>query len=99
MLKEFADFLKEYKIPALAIAFVMGSASTTLVNSLVKDIVMPIVEPIMPGDAWRDAIVSFGPVNIALGSFMAELINFIILAFIIFIIVKKLIKQDESENK
>ncbi|MBU6500888.1 MAG: MscL family protein [Patescibacteria group bacterium] len=99
MLKEFAKFLKEFNVFALAVAFIMGTASTTLVNSLVKDILMPIAAPLMSAESWNEATASIGPVKIAYGSFLAEFINFIILAAIIFVIAKKILKIEKEEKK
>lgn len=95
--KEFLAFLKEYKVVSVAMAFVMGSAATNLTNSLVKDILMPMAEPLMSGEKWREAVLSIGSVQIAYGSFLAELINFITLTLIIFLIVRKLLKLEEKE--
>lgn len=97
MIKEFVAFLKEYKIVSLAIAFVMGSASTALVNSLVKDMIMPLLAPVLRGGAWKEAILMVGPVKLAYGSFIAELINFTILALIVFFVAKKLLKIDNAK--
>lgn len=47
-LKEFVDFLKEYKVLALAVAFIIGSALTSLVQSLVNDVLMPIITFFIP---------------------------------------------------
>lgn len=91
MLKEFATFLKEYKIFSLAVAFVMGTASTTLVNSMVKDVLMPLVSPLLSTVALKDMIWEIGPAKVAIGSFVAELLNFVILAFVVFIVAKKII--------
>jgi large conductance mechanosensitive channel len=93
--KEFIAFLREYNIISLAVAFIMGAASTTLVSSLVKDIVMPLVAPLFSSDSWREATLTLGSVHIAYGSFLAELINFIILAFIVFLIAKKILKIEK----
>ena len=99
MLKEFAKFLKEFNVIALAVGFVMGTASTTLVGSLVKDVLMPIAAPFMGAEPWRESVWNIGPVNIAIGSFSAELINFLVLALIIFIVAKKLLKMEAQEKK
>ena len=99
MLKEFAKFLKEFNIVSLAVGFVMGTASTALVGSLVKDVLMPIAEPLMGAESWREAVWNIGPVTIAIGSFAAELFNFLILALIIFIIAKKLLKMEAEAKK
>jgi len=98
MLKEFAKFLREFNVIALAVGFVMGTASTTLVGSLVKDVLMPIAAPFMGAESWRDAAWNIGSVHIAIGSFAAELFNFLILAFIIFLIAKKLLKMEAAKK-
>src|SRR5688572_3971796 len=98
VLKEFMDFLKEYKIISLAVAFVMGTASTAFIKSLVNDIVMPILSPIMGPGAWRTAILEIGPVKLAYGSFLAETINFVILSAVVFIIVRKLFREEQKED-
>ncbi len=99
MLREFAKFLREFNVIALAVGFVMGTASTTLVGSLVKDVLMPIAAPFMGAESWREAIWNIGPVHIAIGSFAAELFNFLILAFIIFFIARKLLKMEAVAKK
>ncbi len=97
MIKEFAKFLKEFNVIALAVGFVMGTASTALVGSLVKDVLMPIAAPLMGAESWREAVWNIGPIDIAIGSFAAELFNFLILALIIFIIAKKLLKMEAKK--
>lgn len=97
LVREFAGFLKEYKIISLAVAFVMGAASTALVNSLVKDIFMPIISPLFPaGEGWKEAVLALGPVKLNYGSFLAEAINFLILAAIIFFVVRQLGKLEKK---
>ncbi|HKK54181.1 MAG TPA: MscL family protein [Patescibacteria group bacterium] len=99
MYKDFFKFLKEYKIVSLGIAFIIGVASTSLVNSLVNDIIMPIISPFLFGESWRSASLNIGPVIIKWGSFLAELFNFAILAFIVFFIAKKILKEKEIKKK
>ena len=99
MLKEFIKFLKEFNIVSLAVGFVMGTASTALVGSLVKDVLMPIAAPLLGAESWREAVWRIGPATIAIGSFAAELFNFLILALIIFIIAKKLLKLEAEAKK
>lgn len=98
ILKEFMDFLKEYNAIALAIAFIIATAATALVKSLVDDIVMPVITPFIPGGAWETATLTLGPIVIKWGSFVSALINFIILALIVFIIAKKLLKQEKVKK-
>ncbi len=99
MLKGFVTFLKEFNVVSLAVGFVMGTASTSLVNSLVKDVLMPVVQSFVSAESWREATLRVGAVSIAYGSFVAELFNFGILALIIFIVAKKLFKIEARAKK
>jgi len=53
IIKEFKEFLKEYKVVGLAVAFIMGAAATNLVQSLVNDIIMPVVGVFIPEGDWK----------------------------------------------
>ncbi|MGI5992831.1 MAG: MscL family protein [Methanosarcina sp.] len=99
LLSEFKDFLYEYKVIPLAIAFIMGIASTALIKSLVDNVIMPLITPFIPGGAWRTATLELGPVVIGWGPFLAELINFIIIAFVVFLIAKKVLNEEKVEKK
>jgi large conductance mechanosensitive channel len=98
-ISEFMDFLKEYKVIALAIAFIIAVAATALVQSLVNNIVMPIITPFIPGGAWQTATFSIGPIMIGWGSFLAALINFAVIALVVFILAKKLMKEEKVTKK
>ncbi len=99
LISEFRDFLKEYKVIGLAVAFIMAFAANTLVKSLVDSIIMPLVNPLIPGGEWQTAVWAIGPFAIGWGPFLAALINFIILAFSVFLIVKFLIREDKPKKK
>lgn len=96
VLKEFASFLKEYKVLSLAVAFVMGEATSKLVRSLIQDILLPLVGPLFAVNSWKVATLDMGPVHIAYGNFLVDLINFIVLAFIVFILVRKILKLEKG---
>jgi len=96
-LYEFLAFIKEYKVATLAVAFIMGEATTGLVNSFVDDIFLPLFAPLASVESWEKASLHLGPIAIQYGSFLDDLLNFIILAFVIFIVAKKIIKA-EAEN-
>ena len=99
MISEFVEFLNEYKVVALAIAFIIGVAATTLVKSLVDNIVMPIITSFIPGGAWKTATFSLGPVVIGWGPFLGEVINFVIVAFVVFMFAKKVMKEEKVAKK
>jgi large conductance mechanosensitive channel len=99
MIKEFMEFLNEYKVIGLAVAFIIGAALTALVTSLVNDIIMPVVTAFMPGGAWQTATLSLGPVVLKWGSFLAAIINFVIIAIVVFMIAKKVLKEEKVTKK
>lgn len=96
---EFKEFLKEYKIVGLSIAFVIGVASTSLIKSLVDDIVMPLITPFIPGGAWQQATLSLGPIVLKWGSFLGALINFAIIALVVFLIAKTVLREEKVSKK
>jgi large conductance mechanosensitive channel len=98
-LAEFKEFLKEYKVVGLAIAFIMGGAATALVQSLVNNIIMPIITPFIPGGEWQSAKLAIGPIILSWGAFLAAVINFVILAWVVFMVAKKLLKEDKVAKK
>lgn len=93
IISEFQEFLKEYKVVSVAVAFVMGQAVNDLVKSFVNNIFMPLLSPLLPDGGWQEAIWTWGKINLAWGNFLATTIHFVILAFIIFIVVKKLLAK------
>ncbi len=99
MMSEFMEFLREYKIIALAIAFIIGVAATALIKSLVDNIIMPMITPFIPGGAWKTATFALGPIVIGWGAFLGELINFVIIALVVFMIAKKVMKEDKVVKK
>jgi large conductance mechanosensitive channel len=85
ILDEFKQFLNQYKVMGLAVAFIMGIYLGSLVKSLVDNLIMPIVEFITPpGVDWQQ--LTLGPFGI--GAFIGELITFLIIALVIFLLVK-----------
>jgi large conductance mechanosensitive channel len=99
LMKEFREFLEEYKVVGLAIAFIIGAAATVLIKSLVDNIIMPIITFFIPGGDWQTASVTIGSIVITWGKFLADLIYFVIVAFAVFLIAKKLLKEEKVEKK
>jgi large conductance mechanosensitive channel len=99
LISEFKEFLYEYKVIPLAIALIMGIASTAFIKSFVDNIVMPIITPFIPGGAWKTATLEIGPIVLGWGAFLGELINFAVIAFVIFLIAKMVLKEEKVEKK
>jgi large conductance mechanosensitive channel len=86
---EFKSFIENYKVLGLAVAFIMGVYLGGLVQSLVKDLLLPAIGLAIPGLAdLATYAVPAGNQLFGVGSFLVALITFIIVAFVIFIIVK-----------
>lgn len=99
IIDEFKDFLNEYKIMGLAVAFIMGAAATALVTALVNDLIMPIIGKLIPGGAWQTATLDLAGMLFKWGDFLSQLINFIIIAFVIFLIAKFIMGEKKVSKK
>lgn len=99
LISEFKDFLKEYKIIGLAVAFIMGVAATALITALVNDIIMPLITPFVPGGEWKTAKLALGPFAFAWGDLVSAIINFVVIAFVVFLIAKLVLKEEKVTKK
>jgi len=99
LIAEFKEFLKEYKVLALAIAFIMGVAATTLIKSLVDNIIMPTISPAIPGGVLKTFILTAGPFSWGVGQFIGDLINFAIIAFVVFLMAKFIMREEKVTKK
>lgn len=99
IVSEFREFLEEYKVMGLAVAFIMGIAATALVQSLVNDIIMPCITPFIPNGQWQTATLAIGPIVMKWGSFVSQLINFVILAIVVFFIAKYVMGETKVTKK
>jgi len=96
--EEFIEFLKRYQVIGLAVAFIIGAAATKLVTATVTDIIMPIIAVIVPGGDWRASVIQVGPAKFLVGDFVGNIIDFIIIALVIFLMVKMIMKGDTSQK-
>ena len=87
-IREFTAFLKEHKVWALAIAVIMGAATTDLIQSMVKNILMPLLTPLLPGPDWQTAVWNIGPFSFGAGPFLSSLLNFVLIALVVFWLTK-----------
>ena len=91
--KEFREFLVKTNMLALALAVVIGNAVTKVVNSVVSDLFMPVVGVITPEGNWRSFKLSFWRFNFTLGNFFGQLLDFAIIALVVFIVTKAFLKS------
>lgn len=99
MTKEFIDFLKQYGVIGLAIAVIIGGKLNAVVDALVKELLMPIVGLMLPGGDWRELSINVGATRFGIGPVLAALIDFLIVAFVVFLIFKKLLGESVPPKK
>lgn len=90
MWKEFKEFIMRGNVLDLAIGVVMGAAFTAIVNSLVDSIIMPIVTSLTGNASVEDLSVQIGSATMNYGAFIQAVIDFLIIALILFLVVKGL---------
>ena len=103
MIKGFRDFLLKNSVLALAIGFIMGAATGKVVSSLVADMVMPVISLLLPGGDWRAYKIALGHsagadgkgivTALNIGNFAGSVVDFVVIAFVVYIITKALIKE------
>ena len=88
---EFMDFIGKAGVLGLAVGFIMGTYIGKVVSALVQDLIMPVPGALIPGGDWRKAIFTL-PVgegmNFAVGDFVGVIVDFLIVACVVFLIAK-----------
>ncbi len=88
MLKEFRDFINRGNVIDLAVAVIIGAAFSGIVTSLVNDIVTPIIGVITGGVNFSGLAITVGEAVIGYGNFLQAVINFLLIAFVVFLLVR-----------
>jgi len=99
LINEFKEFIKRGNVIDLAVAVVIGGAFSSIVNSLVNDLIMPVIGVIVGGINFAGLTLRVGTAVIRYGAFLQNVINFLIIAFAIFMLVKlinKFFKKKEE---
>lgn len=98
MLKEFKEFALKGNIMDMAVGVVIGGAFQKIVNSLVNDIIMPAISILTGNVDFSDMVLTVGDASIKYGSFITTIVDFLIIAFSIFIVVKYLNKLNKLKE-
>ena len=110
MLKEFKEFIAHGNVMDLAVGIIIGAAFTAIVNSLVNDLINPVIGVILGGVDFGDMFLDLsgtapaslaaakesGAAVFAYGAFITAVINFVIIAFVVFLLVKAVNKLKGS---
>ena len=96
-MKEFKEFAMRGNVMDMAVGVVIGGAFTAIVNSLVGDIITPLIGIITGGVDFTGLAVTVGDANITYGNFIQAVINFLLIALVIFIMIKSMNKMKKEE--
>lgn len=99
MLNEFKKFISKGNVVDLAVGVVIGGAFSKIVSSLVNDIIMPLIGVIIGGIDFTNLSLKVGDATINYGMFIQNIIDFLIISFCIFLVVKALNTLDEMTKK
>lgn len=99
MIKEFKEFISRGNVVDLAVGVIIGGAFSTIVSSLVNDILMPIIGMILGGIDFTNLSITIGEAKIMYGTFIQNVIDFLIVAFCVFIFVKFINKLSRIGHK
>ena len=78
---------------ALAMGVVIGAAVTKVVNSVVGDLIMPVIGILTPAGDWRQLKLGYGRLQFTVGNFLGTMLDFLIIATVVFLITKMFVKQ------
>ncbi len=99
MLEDFLAFIKKGNVLDLAVAVIIGGAFGAIVSSLVEDIVMPIMGAMLQGVDFTSLSLTFGEAKLAYGNFIQSVVNFLVISFVIFLMVRQIKKLNRKPKE
>lgn len=98
-MKGFINFVREQGVVGLAVGFILGGAVSALVKAFIEDIISPLLALGMSNlSSLQDAYLQIGSAKIMWGSFLNDIINFLVIAFVVYFGVK-ILKLDRLDKK
>ena len=97
MLKEFKEFAMQGNVLDLAIGVIIGAAFGKIVSSLVNDIIMPLIGVIIGGYNFKELSFKIGESVVMYGAFVQNVLDFLIVAFVIFMAVRAMNKLSKRQ--
>jgi large conductance mechanosensitive channel len=99
VLKDFREFISRGNVIDLAVAVIIGAAFTAIITALVADIITPIIGVFLGGVGFSRKAITVGEATIAYGSFIQAVIDFLIIAFVIFLMVRSISQIQKKYSK
>lgn len=98
-LEEFKNFAMRGNVIDLAVAVVIGGAFGKIVSSLVDNIFTPIIGIVLGGVDFTGFVLTLGDVSITYGAFIQAVIDFTVIAFVIFLVIRALRKFEKKKEE
>ena len=98
-LEEFKSFAMRGNVMDLAVGVIIGGAFSSITNSLINDIIMPIIGIFVGEDTFASLSFNIGSAEILVGNFIQAIFNFIILAFVVFCMVKAINSMHKKKEE
>lgn len=99
MISEFKEFAVKGSLIDMAVGIIIGAATGKMVSTLVENILMPIIGVFMGGVNFQDLSIKVGDAAIGYGAFIQATIDFVIIAFVVFMILRAINKMKEAAAK
>lgn len=99
MIKEFKDFIARGNVVDMAVGIIIGSAFTAIVTSLVNNLINPLIGIFLGKIDLSNMVLTVGSAQFKYGLFLNSVINFLIIAFVVFLMVKAINKFRKNEEK
>ena len=97
-MKEFKEFINRGNVMDMAVGIIIGGAFTAIVNSLVDDIINPLIGSIFKMD-FTNLVANINGEEVKYGAFIMAIINFLLIAIVLFIIIKSINKMSKLGKK
>lgn len=99
MIKEFKEFISKGNVMDMAVGIIIGGAFTAIVTALVDSILMPLIGAICGGMSVADMSIMVGNAAIGYGAFLQAIIDFLLVAWVLFMIIRALNKAKDKIKK
>ena len=99
LVKEFKDFAMRGNVMDMAVGVIIGGAFGKIVSSLVDDVIMPVVGVVTGGIDFTGLKATIGDANITYGNFIQNIVDFLIVAFCIFLMIKGINKLSKKKEE
>ena len=98
-LAEFKTFIARGNVMDMAVGVIIGGAFSNITNSLINDIVMPVLGIFTSSVSFAELSVNIGPAVVTYGNFIQAILNFLIMAFVVFCLIKAINKLHRKKEE